>query len=866
MSDLSTEDWALVKKLFDSLSQLEESEAKKQLADIKIHSEQVLPVLENMLDVYHSSENETITPNESAAQVIAKQMYFKPGDTFGKYHIIELIGSGGMGQVYLAQRNDEVHQKVALKILSHHVLDNQSKARFDIERRVLASLEHPNIARLIDAGSQAGCDFYVMEYVKGIPLDVYCTQQNLSLPQRLKLFLKVCLAVSLAHNNLVIHRDLKPNNILVTDSGEVKLLDFGIAKALKPLPGTEKIHETLLETKALTPQFAAPEQINGGVVNVACDIYALGLLLHLLLTGQHAIDLSNKSWGQIEDLINNEVPKLASKTVVANQTELSQHFVKTWGKKLQGDLDLIISHAIKKEPNQRYISVDELASDIRHYLNHEPIKIKGSHSIYKIKKALRKHWIPSVASLAVVVVLISSMWVVWQKSVIAEQQRDRALTEKKVAEEVTTFLIDTFKSADPTKVMGEKLTAGSILEQGVSKLGNLNSNQLVKNRLLMTLAEVYINLSEINKADSLINQVDMATIDVDTRKVDAGYIKAKIDSEQGKVKSAISELSKIEPYLEPNTGLFYKVMSFKSQLLNANDLVNESIEIAKHLLDQSEEMYGKHSLEYALQLRSYANVIENSSNIDEIILILKQAVDILKTLDGPVVKNEELITMRFLLSNLIRTEAYDDAFVVAEHLETEYEQIFSEEHVVYAHLYTLIGVIYANTKRPSLGLEYNLKSLELYKKALGDKATKVAFNEVNIGTVYLYLLSDYEQAKVFYESALEKFFNNNGKTNNFYYIQLPYATCLIKLNQYDTAKKLVKESLTYYLGRQRKSVRNISLAKSLLGHILIHEKNYEEGKQLLLASQASVQKHYAETIHSEMIEADLKILKNLFEE
>ncbi|WP_198538376.1 protein kinase domain-containing protein, partial [Marinicella sediminis] len=210
----------------------------------------------------------------------------------------------------------------------------------------------------------------------------------------------------------------------------------------KILPGTDQVHETLVGTTALTPQYAAPEQVQGEAITVSCDIYVLGLVLHRLLTDSHAFDLSGKTWGRIESIINDQLPTLPS-------SQLKKHPTSTlnWSAKLKGDLDSIVGHALKKGPHERYSSVRQLADDVQHYLNHEPLQIKRNQSGYRLRKQLRRHWLP-VSALATIfgVMLVSSVWI-WQQSQTIMAERDKALTEKKVAEEVTDFLVETFKSA-----------------------------------------------------------------------------------------------------------------------------------------------------------------------------------------------------------------------------------------------------------------------------------------------------------------------------------------------------------------------------------------------------------------------------------
>lgn len=857
-------DWQQVKAIFSKLVELPIEKIGSQLEILCKDKPHLMSVISEMVDIHISSQNKTITPKKPAAQILLLQAQLKTGDMVDKYKVIKVLGSGGMGHVYLAERNDEVNQQVAIKVLSKQLMDEQSLIRFDLERRILASLEHPNIARLIDAGTATDKVYYVMEYIEGIAIDEYCQKNQLDLKARLELFQKICLAVSYAHNNLIVHRDLKPGNILVTDQGEVKLLDFGIAKPLKTLPGTNSIHETMIGTTALTPQYAAPEQINGDAITVACDIYVIGLLLYKMLTEQHAFDLAGKTWGEIEQSINDHFPTLPSKKVIKTSLGFNSFTAGQWSKNLKGDIDGIISHALKKEPQERYLSVRELSADIDRFLKHEPLKIKQNQTVYRLKKLLRKHWFPVTAIITVFSVLFISSLFIWQQSKTIKSERDIALTEQKVAEDVTNFLVDTFKSADPTQVMGTKLTAGDILEQGVKQLEEQNPSPAIKNRLLSTLAEVYMNLSAYEKAEQLINQVDVHAFESKQEFIKFAYTNAKINADQGNIKVAIKIIEAVVPLLNEDDDYYFKVMNFKTEMLSAVDQFEETKALAKLLLEKAKFRYGEESFEYAIQLRVFAKKIKNNDNRNHVIDLYKTSIEIMNSLDDLPDKMELLVTMSRLIAELKNNQQYDEALIQSLKLEDEYLDIFPDNHVVFASLFNTRGLIYANSYQPEKALEQHQKSYQIYQMTAGVNSTKMAFAEINIAVVYLYLLADYEQAKNYFESALAKFIKNSGKTNNYYYMRLPYATCLIKLNQYSIAKEIIAESIKYYEERSTKAVRNLSLGKVLMAHVLIHEGDYKNGENMLKNAMPSVIKNYGNTIHSEMIESDLKILATHF--
>ncbi len=302
----------------------------------------------------------------------------KPGDTLGEYRVLSLLGSGGMGEVYLA--DDAVHgRQVALKLIGQGRAEETRVRHFRHERKVLASLNHPHIARLYDSGVTAkGQAYLVMEYIQGERLDRFCEARGLDVSARLALFRKVCAAVAYAHQNLVVHRDLKPANIRVTAEGEPKLLDFGIAKFLDPEGTIPRLDPTVTMQGAMTPEYASPEQIKGEAITTASDVYSLGVVLFELLTGQRPYThLKSRRPDELARAIcEQEPPRLSTvashpapttTTVPAGQAPVSREPAGRLRRQLEGDLDNIVAKALRKEPGRRYPSVLALSEDIRRH-------------------------------------------------------------------------------------------------------------------------------------------------------------------------------------------------------------------------------------------------------------------------------------------------------------------------------------------------------------------------------------------------------------------------------------------------------------------------------------------------------------------
>jgi len=374
------------------------------------------------------------------------------GRRIGSYEITDIIGEGGMGSVYRAARADEQYQKqVAIKIVKLGLDSQFGLARFRAERQILANLEHPNIARLLDGGTdENGLPYVVMELVDGQPIDQYCETHELSIDDRLRLFRNVCLAVQYAHQHLVVHRDLKPGNILVTADGIPKLLDFGIAKILDTgsLPGAAE--PTVNFMRMLTPEYASPEQVRGETVTTASDVYSLGVILFGLLTGRSPYQFDGRSTAAIiRAICETESPKPSTAAHSVERKATSENARQTPSskqistgdsaaslcKRLRGDLDNIVLMALRKDPQRRYASAEQLAEDIRRHLENLPVIARADTSRYRASKFVVRHKVGMVAAVAILLMLTSGLAVTLREARIARQQTEMARQQRAQAEE-----------------------------------------------------------------------------------------------------------------------------------------------------------------------------------------------------------------------------------------------------------------------------------------------------------------------------------------------------------------------------------------------------------------------------------------------
>jgi serine/threonine protein kinase/Flp pilus assembly protein TadD len=446
------------------------------------------------------------------------------GDRIGPYRVLRTLGTGGMGEVYLAERADaQFEQQVAIKVVHGGALAVAMHSRLKLERQILAQLDHPNIAHLLDGGALPdGSAYIVMEYVDGVAIDAFCDSNRLDINARLKLFQTVCGAAHYAHQNLIVHRDLKPSNILVTAAGVPKLLDFGIAKLLDD---RQAARHTLAVTQAdiriMTPDHASPEQVRGQAITTSSDVYVLGVLLYKLLCGSGPFFISSVRLSEIERAICERDPPLPSEMVSGSDSpearaliEARSSTVSRLRRALQGDLDNIVLMAMRKEPERRYGSAEQLASDIQRYLDGKPVIARRDTVSYRTSKFVKRHWLPVSAAAAAILMIIAFSITTYVQSVRIAAERDRVAQQRELAEheraraeEVSSFLVNLFKLSDPGENRGNQVTAREILDSGAKRLQlGLQDQPATKAALLATVGSVYDSLGQFQDALPLLDE------------------------------------------------------------------------------------------------------------------------------------------------------------------------------------------------------------------------------------------------------------------------------------------------------------------------------------------------------------------------
>jgi serine/threonine protein kinase/tetratricopeptide (TPR) repeat protein len=420
----------------------------------------------------------------------------RPAETFGPYRIVRLLGEGGMGTVYLAERTD-LGSRVAIKFLREVWPSPARRERFAAEQRILARLNHPSIAQLHDAGMLPdGTPWFVMEYVDGVPLTEYCRTHATTIEGRLELMRLVCEGVRHAHQHAVIHRDLKPSNILVTADGTVKLLDFGIAKHLESTDGERNLTRTGL--RPMTLAYAAPEQIRGDEVGTYSDVYSLGVILYELLAGHPAFDVASLDPA---DAVHHVLSQTPDKPSVAAHRDDDQPQARADGHISWPDLDVLCLTAMHKDPARRYRTVDGLVRDIGHYLAGEPLDARPDSIGYRLGKFVRRHQrAVTAAAVALLVVIALTAFYTFRLA----QARNAALSEAARAQRLQQFMLALFKGGESDTAPAGDLRVVTLVERGVKEARSLDAEPEVQADLYETLGGLYHQLGDLTQADALL--------------------------------------------------------------------------------------------------------------------------------------------------------------------------------------------------------------------------------------------------------------------------------------------------------------------------------------------------------------------------
>src|SRR3989449_4643195 len=501
---MNPERWNTLKELFGAALELDPGKRSAFLRDACGSDESLRAELESLLASYKRTATSEEKPSPSVDPGLFPGTLI--GQRLGSYQVLHEIGHGGMAVVYAAVRADDEYRKtVAIKVVLPGLGSEDILRRFRNERQTLATLDHPNIVRLLDGGTtEQGLPYLVMEYVDGVPIDQYCDSRRLSTSERLLLFRTVCTAVQYAHQNLVIHRDLKPSNILVTADGTPKLLDFGIAKLLNPESAAQPLL-TLPQLRPMTLDYASPEQFHGQPVTTSTDVYSLGVLLYELLTGSLPYDLEGRSPLEMERIISELEPERPSMVVQRMEAVASRDRRRTnalaprpasgegaaqkLGRRLRGDLDNIVLMALRKEPQRRYASVEQLSEDIRRHLEGLPVIARTPTLRYRTSKFVRRHKVSVAAAATVAVALLLGIVVTTREARLA----DRRFEDVRQLADALLFKLEPAVKDLPGATPARQL----IVQEALTYLDGLARDASGNAELQGDLAEGYLRVGEV---------------------------------------------------------------------------------------------------------------------------------------------------------------------------------------------------------------------------------------------------------------------------------------------------------------------------------------------------------------------------------
>lgn len=522
MSSISPERWRALSPFLDEALEITSDARAAWLASLRTRDAALAADLEMLLDEREAVQRSGFLEGAALAQRTGLRHALE-GQVVGSYRLISLLGQGGMGSVWLAERCDgRFEGRAAVKLLNIALVGRSGEERFRREGTFLARLTHPHIAHLIDAGvSSGGQPYLVLEHVNGLRIDRYCEEHALGIEARVRLFLDVLEAVAHAHANLIVHRDIKPPNVLVSVDGQVKLLDFGIAKLLADdaawggAQTAEPGALTRVGGAALTPEYAAPEQLAGGPVTTATDVYALGVLLFVLLSGQHPAGIGARSPAPlIRAIVEVDPPKLSDAVVGhADAPEvLAQHAARCGStparlrRALRGDLDTIVAKALKKDPAERYVSVTAMADDLQRFVRHEPISARPDTFRYRTVTFVRRH-VRSVTAITAGVLLLAILTAVYTTRLAAA--RDRAQREAAKASRVSELLTGLLAGVDPivSGATAEGPTVRGLLDAGATRVQKeLDAEPELQAVILTVIGRIYRRLGVYDRSQQLLEQ------------------------------------------------------------------------------------------------------------------------------------------------------------------------------------------------------------------------------------------------------------------------------------------------------------------------------------------------------------------------
>ncbi len=784
----SISNWEKIESLFFEALELEEGKRSAFLQRECGENESQRREVEAML-LAHESDSTLILEDKFVGDT---ELEFRSIKQIGPYRVKEKIGSGGMADVYLAIRDDgQYEQEVAVKLLRGGPNHKELIQRFRAERQILAGLNHPNIARLLDGGlTEDGLPYLVMEYIDGIDITNYCEQEDLSVADRLRLFKQVCQAVQYAHQNLVVHRDLKPSNVLVVPtkskgkSPVPKLLDFGIAKILESDNSIVSILQTRSDVRLMTPAYAAPEQVSGGPIQTTTDVYALGVLLYEILTGELPFKLEKKASSEIDRIILEELPQKPS-------TRVSRY-------SLKGDLDNLVMMALRKEPARRYSSAEQMAEDIGRYLEKRPLLAQSDSFGYRTRKFISRNRVGVISGAAFGILLFVFSAVTLIQSRNLEQERDRAGIERDKAEQVVQVMVDMFETTSPEVLASaEGLKVNEFLNiLEVQSLKNLQGQPDVQGRMQQVLGRVYVARSAYGKAKTVLEgarENQLANLGPDAPELlETDYYLAQIVRETIGQPAAVPEfrslLDRYESILGRDHASTSKIMLALGQVLPIKDQ-EEKLALLTEVLERRKTQHGEHNIEVAVAIGALAEFHRRIGEDEKYRSYQKDSYEMTRELQGPDHPDTIYIETQMLTEN----EEILEAFL---RLLDARKKVYGLASVETTNTLNNVGVQMAGLGRIEEASNYLLQALNLNRELRGSGHWETANSARNVAITLKYQ-SRYEEAISFMKEAVDIVDAGHGEKDMAPgYFRAQYAELLRDAGRIEEALPIAEKGLS----------------------------------------------------------------------
>jgi serine/threonine-protein kinase len=752
---------------------------------------------------------EEISITQAVVDTVQVSLDIKPikaGMKIGAYELRQTLGIGGQGEVWLADRIDgDFQHQVAIKFLKP-VHDQKELSRFEAERKVLASLKHPNIAQLLDGGELGNHRPYmVLEYVEGLPLLEYGEIKSFSLKQYLKIFLQICEAVSFAHSRSIIHRDIKPSNIYVTHDGTVKLLDFGIAKFI------DKDEVKTQTLPVMTLAYSSPEQVTGAPVSTTTDVYALGLLLYEMLTGQRAQAVKSDVPAELMHEITELSPVLPSQLIQNIDDSRS------YGRKhLKGDLDNLILMAVRKEPNRRYQSVEAMSNDIRNFLDGKPLIAVGDSWLYRTQKFVNRNPIATLLSTAILVFMITLPLVLLNNQRHLKTERDKALLAQKVAQEQTTianrttdFLVNILESASPLASKGESINLDDVLLSAERQLSvGLDEEPDIKAKLLSKLAGIQHQLGHNEQAVKHYQTV-LSLYQQENNLSGQAYaygqlgIMAYFANDEAEALQYQQQALALTDAIEGDEELAWHHI----RIATLDGFFNKDEQVINRLERTLETLHAKGINDAQLLGRIYNEMSIATADQELALAYISQAARYAEQLNGRM-HPLFLIRQKSMALRLKDLERYDEAEAVLLENRQNIRKLFTEQHPTYSSVIAELGALYHDKGRFSEANDLYQEAIEISLQVSGNQSLNYVLQINNLA----YLYEDMER----YDLA-EALYRESVLLRKSYHAENPYrvassmgnlARLLAKKGQYVESQIILDEIIPIYTAQKEPNTQN----------------------------------------------------------